>query len=113
MDAYGTPTWKVEARKHLEKLPDEMKEVERVRTAHLADAQACTRILEAMREEQRRLRRVLGVARPHAGGRTTLYPAGQLHRHRIVRPVRLHAGNDQPVVRGPSARAGGKGRVLT
>jgi glycerol kinase len=62
MDAYGTPTWEVEARKHLEKLPDEMKEVERVRTAHLADAQQCTRILEAMREEQRRLRRVLGVA---------------------------------------------------
>lgn len=62
MDAYGTPTWEVEARKHLEKLPGEMKEVERVRTAHLADAQACTRILEAMRDEQKRLRRVLGVA---------------------------------------------------
>ena len=56
------PTWEVEARKHLEKLPGEMQEVERVRTAHLADAQQCTRKLEAMRAEQKRLRRVLGIA---------------------------------------------------
>jgi hypothetical protein len=56
------PAWEVEARKRLEELPEDMNEIERIRTAHLADAQKCTRKLEAMRAEQKRLRRVLGIA---------------------------------------------------
>jgi len=53
------PAWEVEARKRLEELPIDMQEIQHIRTAHLADAQQCTRKLEAMRAEQRKLRRLL------------------------------------------------------
>lgn len=62
MGTPDTPAWEVEARKRLAEIPDLMKNVAQERADLNASAQECTRILESLRGEQRRITRVLGDA---------------------------------------------------